>query len=236
MDDERVLRFCNGRPPPTRHRRVPMFVCSLLDIDVTRFLDTDEWACVAEFLHIRDRRSFSATSSHNRSVERSAWDAQRVLHLPANLSWNDLWYVALLPLQEIVAGNETLRETSTRVAPRDRRLCVCASARMVARARAEQRTFYLHNVELLRRSTVGVPGLFGGIRNEWQMIASIAAASNHPIVRSFERRHPTFRMSLTLEQLRDTFGSMQTAVWALEALPWPWLWLQVNQLADAGHD
>lgn len=233
-DEERLVRFCTGRLSMGPRRR-PLVGRALRSADVTQTLSVDAWTCVAEHLCIRDRRAFAATSAHGRLLDRSAWEAQRSVHLPASIGWHDLWYVALLPLRSIVAGAEWLDDRRT--TPHDLRLCVCVAARLVTQALRLRRANYLHGVQLLQRAT-GRPDLFHGVRDERALIASIAASAQHPAVAAAhlhrrshgrpvaaQRRHSFF---LPLERLRVIFGSTQTATWALEALPWPWLWAQLE--------
>lgn len=228
-NEEQLVLFCNGRLPawPPHDRFVR---CSLRDTDVTQTLSVDVWTCVCEHLGIRDRRAFAATSAHARLLDRVSWRTQRTLHLPPDVGWHDLWYVALLPLECITAGGESLDERGA--TPHDLRLCVCVAARLVTRALRSHSPVYLHGVPLLQRATER-PDLFRGVRHERALIAAIAAAAHHPAVaRSTEaelrpvRRHAFF---LPLERLRVIFGSTQTAKWALEALPWPWLWQQLEE-------
>ena len=243
--EERFARFCNGLPPPRRPAR--FVTCPLDDeTDHTQVLGVDEWADgVSAHLSIRDRRAFAATSTHARRLDRDAWRAQRVAILPERVGWHDLWYVAHMPLQEVRAGAEAMDATTDcerNRGLRDVRLCVCVAARLVGAAEAARRPTHLHGVDLWRLATHPHASLFRGssratppcrtsaFRDERVMIASLAALSRNPFVRRAGgardwRGAPFF---LSLERLAAIFHGRRGAAFALEALPWPWLWCELG--------
>lgn len=208
-------------------------------------LGVDEWDCVCTFgLTVRDRRAFAATSSHARHLDREVWAAQRTIHLdtgcPRQFGWHELWYVAHLPVQQVRSGDEALDLRHPIDGPhnrglRDPRLCACFAAWLVTDALRRRRSTHYHGVDLLRTATDPRASLVGVPHNTRALIAAIAALSQHPLVHATRpprvlAQRPNVRSHFCFERLSGFFHGPLIMGFAVEALPWPWLWAELHHV------
>lgn len=221
--------------------------------NATQLLGVDEWDCVCALgLTVRDRRAFAATSSHARHLDREVWAVQRSVQLDdealmavanghgGHLGWHELWYLAHLPLQQVRSGEEALDLRYPIDGPhnrglRDPRLCACLAAWLVTDALRRRRSTHYHGVDLLRTATDPRASLIGVPHNTRALIAAIAALSQHPMVHAARSprvlaQWPNVRSHFCFERLVGFFHGPLIMRFAVEALPWPWLWAELHHV------
>ena len=222
----RTVSTSDAAPPalPDRRRRVDDGGPSAPHLTV------DAWDHLCSFLDIRDRRAFAATSRCWQRLDHDAWESQHSLALAPHLHWHDLWYLGLAPLESLVAPSGERLERCERASPRDVQLCVCHVARQVASALRTRQKTVVFNIDVYARATRGNARLFHGVRDDDRsLIASIGAMSQNPKVRSFPRQRHRFAFFWTMAQCIRIFRGVRTFDLALQALPWSWLWHEVDE-------
>ena len=248
--DER-LTICHGTSRPAARALAAASSPSLMDVLP---MDAAWWgAAVLPHMDVRTRRAFGATCVHARRFDRAAWALAQELELVAEeLSWHDLQYVARLPLVAVRARNGRCDERlvyddpGARVWTLPLRACRAIRSKMVGvpiwygRPKRMQCMMslrsYIHYSQTLYLGEDRDARLVEVLADVWATMHFAGGGRCAAPQRTNTASLDEWVAREDMQQRIRWCVSLQAREWALQCVPWPYLWSAVREHCDrTGH-